>query len=188
MENKVRPVIIYGFFTIQILTTALLFIAHKQPEFIYGVVSTTIGYGLYLYFENRFHLFTSNYVLGGLAITLFIHHFIGEYLRLYEKSYVFDKALHIFGTYIFTIFLFGLLVQILWVSFSSTLSQGIFVVLLGTSIGMSFEILEFVLDLVIDPKVPYQDGLVDTNIDMISDVVGAFIAVFYIRNKYSLKV
>ena len=55
-----------------------------------------------------------------------------------------------------------------------------YIILLGIGIGTIFELLEFILDITVSPNIHNQQNLIDTNLDMISNLAGSLIAAFHI--------
>ena len=186
MKNKLKIILNYIFLALQLLIF-IQFTLNKRYDYLSGVSITTLAYIIFLYVIDKYNLYISNYVRGGVIVTILSHHILGEYFNLYSKSAIFDKALHIFGTYAFTLFIYLIMIQTIKILFISKISRFIFVILLGISIGVGFEVIEFILDVTIKPKVPYQSNLIDTNLDIVSDIVGSIIAAFYITIRYHPK-
>ena len=92
-----------------------------------------------------------------------------------------DRIQHIFGTYSFTLFFFFLITQLNAKSIISKTGEFIFIVALGIALGTFVEMIEFLIDIVTTPNIPYQPSLIDTNLDLISDMVGAIIAAFHLN-------
>lgn len=166
--------------------TLVGFIFDKSYEYILGLVTTTTLYFIYVYLENKYHIYMNKFVRLCVIITLISNHLLGEKFELYKQPGLFDKALHVFGTYSFTLFVYLIIIQIIKISFTSKLSNFIFIVMLGITIGVSFEVLEFILDLTFNLKTPLQTNLMDTNLDIVSDIIGALLAALY--NLYILKI
>ncbi len=55
----------------------------------------------------------------------------------------------------------------------------IFILCLGVTLGVFFEFIEFTIDIVLKPQVPSQGNVIDTNMDMIFNTVGAIIAALH---------
>lgn len=179
MHIKTKSFLSIAFLVMQTVVFVQFFINGKQHYYA-GVIATTILYLLLLYLEKRGTLKITGFVRACIVITVTAHHYLGENYDLYLKSVFFDKLLHVFGTYSFTIFFFQIINQNEWITFSSKKGRFINVTALGLSIGTLFEILEFILDKSFNPAVPYQSGLYDTNLDLISDFIGAIISALHI--------
>jgi len=114
------------------------------------------------------------YILILIIITLFGHSFIGNYLNLYNKSQHFDRYLHLFGSFSNALFIFSIITNIINPTVSSKLYSALFVISLGISSGVFFEILEFSQDSTANTN--HQKGLKDTNLDLIYNIIGSLIA------------
>lgn len=141
------------------------------------VLITTSVWLVYIFLEVRYMLYMNNFVRAMIGITLVSDSFFGFYLDLYVRSFVFDKVLHVFGTYSLALFTYILVVQLL----KNTVNRPfkfILVVCLGISIGAVYEILEFFVDN-ISHSLPGQPSLLDTDLDLIGDVIGAVCAAIH---------
>ncbi len=96
-------------------------------------------------------------------------------MNVYNTSPVFDKALHFYGTFSFSLLIYSLIREtVLKSSTGSKLFIFILITALGTSLGTFFEIIEFTVDNLFDAH--GQKGLVDTNLDMLSNIIGSLTA------------
>jgi uncharacterized membrane protein YjdF len=86
----------------------------------------------------------------------------------------------VFGIYTLVLFAYTIMRQFTTISFKSRLNEFIFLTLAGISIGTAFEMLEFMTDITVKPKIPNQPDLIDTDLDLIADLIGALIASFHI--------
>ncbi len=111
---------------------------------------------------------------------MLIHSYFGTYLNLYHKSETFDLLLHLFGTYSFTLFYYSLLNHFSPKPNSINIREIILIISLGIAIGTVFELFEFLYDLFNKPSSHSQLGLVDTNLDLIFNIIGAFLASLHI--------
>lgn len=55
--------------------------------------------------------------------------------------------------------------------------------MIGLSLATIYELMEFATDYFIKPTVPAQQGLLDTDLDLLSDLAGALLAAFHISRK-----
>jgi uncharacterized membrane protein YjdF len=113
-----------------------------------------------------------------IGITIISDSLFGYYLDLYVISSVFDKMLHIFGTYSLSLFVYILVVQLLRDAVSRPF-KFILVFCLGISIGAVYEIIEFLADNISHSSMPSQPSLLDTDLDLIGDVIGAVCAAIH---------
>jgi uncharacterized membrane protein YjdF len=121
-----------------------------------------------------------NYVRTTVMLTIVFDSFFGYYLGYYITSTIFDKLLHIFGAYAFALFAYVLAVQRLN-SPLPRLMNCILIISLGISLGALYEIAEYLVDSFGNPVLPGQPSLQDTDLDLISDTVGAILAATHFR-------
>ncbi len=127
---------------------------------------------LYNEYNSKFQIKTGIILL--VILTILGHSFIGEYLDVYNKSKNYDRFLHLFASFSFSLFAYSIIYSIIKPVNYSKLYVSLFVITLGISLGVLFEIIEFIQDTFL--KTGNQHGLKDTNFDLISDVIGATIA------------
>lgn len=151
-------------------------IAHKgHSDYIRSVMVTTgfwIGYSV---LEARYDFAMSTYVRTLMVLSIFMDAFFGYYYDLYATSFVFDKMLHVFGTYSFSLFGYVLMVQWLKSPLPAPF-KFILITAIGLSFGTLYEILEFFTDSISHPYPPSQPSLLDTDVDLIGDFIGAVAA------------
>jgi len=153
---------------------------NNQTVFIYEVIATTLIILVYSFFEIKYNLFLNHYIRILVITTILLHTYVGDYLHFYAKSFVFDKILHGFGTYSFTLFVYVIINQLIKNVNYKRPYEFIFVVCLGMTLGQGLEFLEFLIDLILKPAEHSQSGLIDTNLDMILNTLGAIIAAIHI--------
>lgn len=106
------------------------------------------------------------------TLMVFLHAFMGEVLDLYSKFELFDKALHLYGGVVIAMLGF-LVVYTLHYTRKVRLSLplvGFFTISFTMAVGAMWEIGEFTVDKLFDTRA--QNGLDDTMIDMIVDLIG----------------
>lgn len=168
------------FLLIQLLTLIGL-LKKANYEYVGDLIVTTALFIFYTYMEFKYNLYLNNYIRTTVVLELIGHNFLGKYIGLYSTTFIFDKAMHIFGAYAFTLFAYSIINQLIDKPFSSRPRRIIFIILLGISLGALFETTEFLLDLTLKPKDPYQPSLIDTNLDLIFNLIGVLIAVFHLE-------
>ncbi|MDF9408653.1 MAG: hypothetical protein A4E52_00542 [Pelotomaculum sp. PtaB.Bin013] len=186
-KQGTRMILTLAFLIVQLLTFIEL-IRSMKYEYVYDVGVTTVFLIIYTVFEVKFKYHLSNYIRGTVILTIIGHNFFGEYLDLYITSPIFDRGLHIFGTYAFVLFIYSLLYKMNIKPLPQKSGIFIYVVLLGISLGTLFEIVEFLTDIMLKPEVQYQTDLVDTDLDLVCDVIGAIIAAFHINKPYGFNI
>ena len=145
------------------------------PGFLRGTAGTTGLVILYTFFEHKYGFYMNNYVRAAMLVTLISDSLGGQYLEYYITSTVFDKVLHAFGTYVFSLFFYILTLQLLTYPLTRSFAF-IFVFCLGTSFGTLYEIMEFIVDTTTKPSFPGQLSLYDTDMDLVADMCGAVAA------------
>ena len=124
----------------------------------------------------------NTYVRVLMVLTIFFDALFGSYFDLYTSSFVFDKVLHTFGSYAFSLFAYILVMQ-MQTTLMDRPVKFILVLCLGVSLGVSYEILEFITDSISHPVPPSQPSLLDTDVDLIGDLVGALLAAFHVISR-----
>lgn len=163
------------FFIAQILLLLGLY-AKGYLDFMRSLAATTFIWIIYTGLEYKYRFYMDNYVRMLVMTAILTDGFFGYYLEYYVTSFVFDKIQHAFGTYAFAFFAYVLTVQL---KPRPILGQGFIFVLvtaLGISIGAIYEIVEFLVDRYGNPIIPSQASLLDTNLDIICDMLGAMLA------------
>lgn len=149
-----------------------------QSSYARSVMATTFCWTLYTFLEARYGFYMNTYVRGIIILSLLGDSFFGSYLDFYQTSFTFDKMLHVFGSYSFSLFAYILTVQLLRHPLSSPF-KFIFILSLGLSIGAFYEILEFLTDTISHPNPISQPSLLDTDLDLVGDLIGAMIAAIH---------
>lgn len=120
-----------------------------------------------------FKLTVASYVMVFSILAVFFTCFFGYYLEYYLRSKTFDRFLHAFGSFSFAQLSFCILDDFIDTN-SSKIFQSAFVFLLGNTLGIIIELTEAKLDKKADIK--NQKGLKDTNMDLLSDMIGSILA------------
>lgn len=122
-----------------------------------------------------------------ITLLIFLHTFFGELMRFYERIWLWDKILHIYGTAVVSMLAF-MIVYTLHYTKKIRLSLplvGLFTITFAAAVGALWEIGEFAVDKLFGRDT--QNGLDNTMWDIINDFVGgAFVAVIgIVYIKYS---
>ncbi|MBP2632282.1 MAG: hypothetical protein H6Q70_2910 [Firmicutes bacterium] len=153
-----------------------------RHDYLRGVVGTTCFWMGYTFLEVKYRFKMNTYVRILMVLTIFFDAFFGFYFDLYTSSFVFDKVLHFFGTYSFSLFAYVLVMQ-MQTTFMDRPVKFILTLCLGLSLGASYEILEFIIDNISHPLPSSQPSLLDTDIDLIGDMIGALLAAFHVISR-----
>lgn len=178
-DKKIKQ-IIFVVFTLIYTILSILFIINKQTSYLVESIFIYSAYIFYAYLEKKGKIFVRWFILALGLINAIIHSYMGHYLRFYDTSLYFDKFLHVYGIFSFSLVSYSIIVMSPNISINSKLWIFIIVALCGITIGALFEIVEFTMDTVF--KTQGQKGLLDTNLDLVSDVVGALAAGLFAAN------
>lgn len=120
-----------------------------------------------------FMLTVPSYLLLLTMLVVLLACFFGDYLEYYTQSKTFDRYLHVFGSFSFALFTYGVLDDLVEVGGSKTF-LALCVFLIGNTLGALFELIEAHHDT--KNKVKSQKGLKDTDMDMLSNLIGSVLA------------
>lgn len=177
MEYKKKVTLyIAGFFLLVELIIIILSIINKKFDSIPEAIAVSGLYILYVFLETKYELYVGTYIKITVIATLIAHTLFGNYIGFYDKSIVFDKILHLYGTYSFALFLYALLCFSVKEISCLNIYRFMLIISLGMALGSIFEIIEFIGDLIFNPKRPFQNNLQDTNLDLIFNTAGALLA------------
>lgn len=180
-----RPITINCAFFIINLLLVIGFSIRGEFDYIFNPVAMSVLYIIVLVLEKYTPFMLKPYIRVCLTLTLLSHSIVGEYFKIYESSKFFDKGLHFFGTFTFSLIVYNLLST--WIRFRPShrrLATFVIVLALGISIGTLFELLEYFMDVVFNEY--NQRGLKDTNLDQICNLIGAVSAAVWMSKKEPL--
>ncbi|WP_099189979.1 hypothetical protein [Tepidibacter mesophilus] len=172
-------------FSVIIILAVFGFLIKKEYNFIYNSIAIYFSYLIILYFEKKKNKKIKNYIKVLVIMTFVFHNIVGQYYKFYNTNNWFDKGLHMFGTFSFSLLFYNIFN--LNGEFLSKSKIFIFtmVISVGITAGVFLEILEFILDSIINTK--NQHSLMDTNIDLIFNIFGGVIAgILVVFNKKSI--
>lgn len=152
------------------------FAKKKKSLFLQSTIASLIGIAILLTAIILLKITVPYYVLLLCFLVVLIHNYFGYYLDLYSKSRVFDRYLHAFGSFSFSLLLYYFLGRFIEYG-GSRVFRALYIMLLGIGISNIFEILEFANDSTKGTNM--QKGLKDTNLDIIFNIAGAFIAAVF---------
>ena len=116
------------------------------------------------------------YVNGHKVYELMIVNIVGEPYDIFR----YDQLVHIIGFGVATLLMFHLLKPLLKPGFKRGAALGIVVVMAGLGVGALNEIVEFTATVIV-PETGV-GGYTNTALDLVSDLIGAVIALIYIYN------
>ncbi|MEE9615106.1 MAG: hypothetical protein V3W31_09225 [Thermodesulfobacteriota bacterium] len=120
-----------------------------------------------------------------ITLAIFLHTFLGEVMRFYEKVWLWDKVLHFYGSAVIAMLAF-MIVYTLHYTRKLRLTIpfiGFFTVIFAMAVGTAWELGEFAVDNLFDKTT--QRDLPDTMWDLVYDLVGgtlvAGMGMLYVR-------
>lgn len=120
-----------------------------------------------------------------ITLSLFLHTFVGEGMDFYQKYEIWDQLLHLYGGGVVALLGF-VIVYTLHYTRKVRLSIpmiGFFTIIFAMGVGGLWEIGEYSVDVLFHKHT--QDGLDDTMMDLIDDLIGglviAFIGMIYVK-------
>jgi len=169
--------------------------SRKNYEFVM-YVGVIVFFFILIIITNRKVVY-SNTVLWGLTLWGILHMMGGGLLinrgsmRLYELMIVslsnnypvfrYDQFVHIIGFFVATLLMFVLLKPLLKKDLNKWTSVSIVIIMAGLGVGALNEIVEFAATVVV-PETGV-GGFLNTSLDLVADLIGAILAMFYIRFK-----
>ena len=112
-----------------------------------------------------------------ITMMIFLHTFFGEWLKFYDRIWLWDKILHIYGTGVISILAFMIVYTLHYIKkIRLTLPLvGLFTIIFAMAVGGFWEIGEFAFDKIFNKDT--QNGLDNTMWDLVNDLIGGtFIA------------
>ena len=176
-SRKQITILLTVFLIIQLIVIGLLCSSH--PYYVGETIIMIVAFIIISILEIKLKLYLGGYLSGILMITIVSHNFLGRYVGLYNTSSIYDRIQHVFGIYSFALFTYILVNKITGKPDVSRFREFVFIISLGMSLGAAVEIAEFLADTFFHPPVRNQPGLLDTDLDLISNTAGAFIAAFH---------
>lgn len=172
-ENSTSKVLLY-ILTIVLFIFSVKFFITKQISIVLYIIFIYITYIILLYFEGRKKYKIKSYVKTFIVITIILDIVFGFYFNLYHTSNWFDKAMHMFGCFSFTLLFISIIHSNIKRFSHSKIIIFILITSLGITSGVFYEFIEFGWDIISKSKT--QKGLLDTNLDLIFDTFGAMAA------------
>ncbi len=149
-----------------------VFIRRKERALLKAVMPVFLLFTAFLLFAHfmRFRIPDAVIILSMLSVLS--HTFLGYFLRLYERTKIFDRINHAFSCFSFAPLAYFCLTSLFNEAIPELLAA-IIIASLGITLGVFTEIIEFASDSRKKKEIKLQKGLKDTNFDLISDVIGS---------------
>lgn len=151
-------------------------VSRGNSDFVYNIVGSTLFWCAYTVFEYIYKLRISYYIRLAVIIAIISDGFFGFYFNLYVTSPGFDRIQHIFGTYALALFFYAILTHFMNKNVEPRWIKLVFVAAIGMAVGSLYEIMEFAADTIMKPQILNQPSLQDTDLDLISNTIGAVLA------------
>lgn len=165
-------------FTFLVIILIIGFITNKQYRYIYNAVFIYLAYALIIYYEKKEIISISNSVKLLIILVSILHLALGQYFELYRTSIYLDKILHLIGTFSICLFVYQILASLFGNYLNSRFLVFVLISSVGITSGVLLEILEFVLDIIFNTS--NQHGLIDTNLDLIFNILGSSLAAYIV--------
>lgn len=161
------------FSTVTMFICISLFIK-KKYKMLPETIAIYILYIIFLLIQYKLNFQVRPIIIMLVLITCIGNSLIGKYLNVYNTSKYYDRFLHAFGAFSFSLFYYSILDNVIEHTIYPKAYISIFVASIGISLCCIFEIYEFIIDSITTSY--NQPGLKDTNFDLISDVIGSVLA------------
>ncbi|MGD9276559.1 MAG: DUF2238 domain-containing protein [Candidatus Pacearchaeota archaeon] len=186
------PILIFTL--IYLILFLFVFLERANYEFVMYVFVVIFFFVVILFTNEKVNY--PNFVLWGLSLWGLLHMCGGGVLlngemRLYELMLVnlsseysifrYDQFVHIVGFFVATLVMFVILKPILKKDLKNWAAVSIIVIMAGLGVGALNELIEF-LAVVLIPETGV-GGFVNTSLDLVSDLIGAILAMVYIYIK-----
>lgn len=161
-------------------------VSRGNHDFISNIVGSTLFWFAYTVFEYIYKLRINYYLRLAVIIAIISDGFLGFYFNLYGTSPFFDRIQHIFSAYAIALFFYAIVMQ--FQPKPIEIRPGIkfvFVAAIGMAAGSLNEVIEFAADTLMKPQILNQPSLQDTDLDLVSNTIGAILA--GIHSMYSSK-
>lgn len=141
--------------------------------FLKATISITAAFAVFIILKLVLWVFIPDFVMLLVILAVWIHLFLGYYIGLYIKSRVFDRLLHLFGSFSFALLAYYMTANIS-IGDPSKIFSALYTVGWGIALGGIFEIAEYFIDQKNGSHT--QRGLKDTDFDLVFDAAGSLAA------------
>jgi uncharacterized membrane protein YjdF len=185
-KTYIEKVVDLLFIIIQIICIIALF-KTKNFDYMRMASGNLFFWVIYMVLEKKENWRIPLYIRIITLLSITFNDYLGEYLNWYVTSSLYDRIQHIFGTYALTLWIFFVIQQFIQIKLTNKRLTILFIVSLALALGTIYELLEFMEDEVFKPKIKNQPSLLDTNLDLLSDLIGGIIAVMHYHISKRLK-
>lgn len=171
--------ILTGTFLAILASIAWSLVQQGRYDYAQNIAIKIVFWVIYTFWEVRSGITISNYIRASVMAILISDSYFGLYLDYYVTSSIFDKVQHVFGSYVFSLFAYSIICKLS----QPMIGRGftfIFILTLGLSMGAIYEVGEFLGDSIAKPSMPSQPNLLDTDLDLIADIMGSLLAAVHV--------
>lgn len=151
-------------------------ISRGNRDFIGNIVGTTVFWLAYTLCEYIYKLKIHYYIRLAVVVSIISDGLFGFYFNLYVTSPLFDRIQHIFAAYSLALFLYAICMCFMKDAIKDKWMIFILVTAIGMAAGSFYEIIEFAIDTLMKPQILNQPSLQDTDLDLLSNTIGAIFA------------
>ncbi|MCX7710700.1 MAG: hypothetical protein N2484_12740 [Clostridia bacterium] len=176
-DQKRLTILLNSLFIGSYLIIIGIFIFVRKYAFAAETFLGLFSYAGFMLLEKKMKFQLENQLRLFIMVSAVLNSFFGEYMGLYYSTPYHDKILHMVGTFAFALAIYSVMNKIIAATPVSRLYIFILLVSLGALVGVVMELMEYFSDVLF--KTYNQFGLVDTNVDMIYDMLGGILAGLY---------
>ncbi|CQR72437.1 hypothetical protein SOV_13970 [Sporomusa ovata DSM 2662] len=177
--QRKKMLILTGTFLAILASIAWSLVQQGRYDYAQNIAIKIVFWVIYTFWEVRSGITISNYIRASVMAILISDSYFGLYLDYYVTSSIFDKVQHVFGSYVFSLFAYSIICKLS----QPMIGRGftfIFILTLGLSMGAIYEVGEFLGDSIAKPSMPSQPNLLDTDLDLIADIMGSLLAAVHV--------
>jgi len=169
------------YFFLSLFIIAKLFTKKNRINFKYDLTNflTSCALFLIIYFLK---IKMPYIILIFYMVALILNSLFGYYLDYYNKSRYFDRYLHGYSSFSFSLLFYFIIINFVK-NGGSKIFQALFITFLGITVGTIFEVFEFSNDIKQNnPKTHrslMQKGLIDTDFDLVFNIIGSVLGAVF---------
>jgi hypothetical protein len=143
------------------------------------IIGNIVFWLIYLFIEAKRDWYLPIYIRIMVVLSILSNGILGGVFKLYLTAPSFDQVLHIVASYSVAIWVYYIVQQFTGVIITKKKLHFVMIICFSLALGTFYEILEFAIDHIIKLKIKNQASLYDTDLDLISDLIGGIIASFH---------
>ncbi len=147
----------------------------EKKSYAKAALSTYIFYMVVFFSVWIVRISVPSYILFLAMLTVLGACFFGHFLGCYTKSKTFDRYLHAFGAFSFSLLTYCVLDDFVDIG-GSLAFRAIFIFLIGNTLGVLFELIEMCHDRKNKQEPKSQKGLRDTDMALLFNLIGSILS------------